>query len=518
MKNIILLILFFISWGCIDDNGNYEYRPVRELQVLGVDNVYLSQDESVTITPKIVVKGDKTETAIENVEFEWKINNKVVSTEPTYTYIADSEGRFYVFLRFVDPLTKVVGTHRFEIEVNSKFNKGLIVLSEDKGKGMLSFIRAKDIGSLDTIVFEGEWKDIYAEFNGGEELKGIPYSVTEHWYYDDYNSVPGELAILSDDGGQVCVQEVNGSSMKRETYIEQEFDGGRLPMNFTPKQIMHTCWDSFILDESGVIYNRRSATNKAFHTGYFSDKVQLWNGQKFSKLIFTKYNNTGAVLAIEIDKQSGKHNYVGITADYNNEHKNLYRVEFVDIDNNVNIDDFKDIQEEIIFSDWRNTGGYKEYGMSVVSRDANRDYFLHCFVLDKPTSTTVEVVNSTKINLTKEHGVSKVVSMCTNKLKNFTYYCDENTIYALDNLHNNKFYEVKKFDKKIVDIADYSLHSDSGFTAYIAVAFEDGTIEIWECSRENQYEFHTRVYVSQANYGNIKDILFKNYNTTFFNR
>lgn len=64
MKNILLLLLLFVLGGCIDDNGNYEYNSVRELKVLDVDHIRLSQGESVTLTPKVIVYKDPTETPI----------------------------------------------------------------------------------------------------------------------------------------------------------------------------------------------------------------------------------------------------------------------------------------------------------------------------------------------------------------------------------------------------------------------------------------------------------------------
>lgn len=415
-------------------------------------------------------------------------------------------------------MTKIVGTFDFDIRVDSKYKTGLVILSEENGKGVLSFIRSKLSYANDSVVYEGEWKDIYAEMNGGEELKGIPCSVVEHWVHNDNNPICGELSILANDGGNKYIEELNGESMKRETYIEQEFDGGQLPLNFAPKEIMQTCWDSFILDESGDVYIRRSTDKSAFHTGYFSDKVKLWNGQKFSKLMFSRYNKINALLALEIDQESGLQNYVGIVSYYNTEYRNLRRLELVTTDNEVDINDFKNIQDEVICSDWRNAGGYYQSGMSVLLKTINGDYVLHCFVLDEAATTSIEVVSSTKINLTKEKGLTNIVGMCTNKEKNYTYYCDDHTIYALDNRHDNKFYDVKRFDKKIVAITDQSLQTNSSFPTSLVIAFEDGTIEIWEFERERPYEFRTKLYASQYTYGNIKDIAVKaGVNTIFLN-
>ena len=350
MKNILFLLFAFVLWGCIEDNGNYDYNPSRDLIVEDVPgNITLTVGESVTLTPKPMVRYDKTKTIIEGVEYEWVLEGEVVSREPSFTYTAQEYGNFEGILRIKDPLTKSMSFWDFRFDVETQYKSGFLVLSEENGKAQLSMIRAKwSRTPSDTIVYEGEWKNVYETENGGESIIGRPLSLTEHWAYDDDMIQLGEVTIVTEVDGKLKIQELNGFNFKRETYIEQEFKDEKLPVNYNPKVIMHTCFDSFLLDESGDVYMRRSSVKNGYHTGYFADNIKLWNGQKFSDLIFTQYEKTSAVLAIEKDAE-GKRNYVGIYSSSFREHDNLTRLELI----GSYADDFKDIQGEVIWSDWR---------------------------------------------------------------------------------------------------------------------------------------------------------------------
>ena len=342
MKNILFLLFAFVLWGCIEDNGNYDYNPSRDLIVEDVPgNITLTVGESVTLTPKPMVRYDKTKTIIEGVEYEWVLEGEVVSREPSFTYTAQEYGNFEGILRIKDPLTKSMSFWDFRFDVETQYKSGFLVLSEENGKAQLSMIRAKwSRTPSDTIVYEGEWKNVYETENGGESIIGRPLSLTEHWAYDDDMIQLGEVTIVTEVDGKLKIQELNGFNFKRETYIEQEFKDEKLPVNYNPKVIMHTCFDSFLLDESGDVYMRRSSVKNGYHTGYFADNIKLWNGQKFSDLIFTQYEKTSAVLAIEKDAE-GKRNYVGIYSSSFREHDNLTRLELI----GSYADDFKAMAE-----------------------------------------------------------------------------------------------------------------------------------------------------------------------------
>ncbi len=517
MKNNILLLFTFIIFGCIEDKGNYEYNPVRDLEIKNLTSITLSVGETVTLIPKVIIRYDKTETALENVEYEWLVEHEVVGREPSLVYTGKEYGSYDCMLRIIDPLTKVVSYMDFEISVISKYNSGILILSEENGQAQLSMIRSKYM--QDTIIYDGEWKNVYSIENDGDKLRGKPIFMQEHWVYSDGGEISlGEITVLTEENGKILVQELNGNTLKRETYIEQEFKDGKVPLNFAPKSVLHTDFDSFILDKSGEVYIRRSSVNTAYHTGYFADNIKLWGGKNFSDLIFTQYNMVNGVLALEINEK-GKRDYVGIYSDYWRQESNLKRLNIIGGYYNNH---FKDLDDEILWCDWRALDDYYTSGMSIVTITQSGDYILHCFDMDQADrrSGKWNVLNSKKINLTKEKGIANLKGMCTNKKMNYTYYWDDYTIYALENWYNTDFFEVKKFDKKIVAVSDYSVWDriwKKRLSALI-IGFEDGSVEIWEIERGDAAKLKNKVYTSKNCFGNIKNIISKvGYCFDFFN-
>lgn len=505
MKQILSVLLAFVFFGCIDDTGNYDYKPSRQLTVTEMSSkIVLTMGETITLSPKVIVKGDEAKKVVENVKLEWFLERKLVSDAASFEYHAMKNGSYDGMLKMTDPHTGAVSVFLFEISVQSKYETGFIILSEENGQSELSFIRSKWLSDPDTIVFEGEWKNIYAIENNGEKLKGKPVSLSEHWANDDYHTVMGEITVMTRDKEKTYVQELNGLSMVRETYLEQEFEGGVVPVGFHPISTMQTCWDSFILDASGLVYMRRSSVKEGYHTGFFSDKVTLYNGQLFTDLIFTQYKKMGAVMAVEKDEKSGKRKYIGIYSGVGGNNNNLLRL-------SVSTDDpghFNDLRDEILCSDWRYAG--RNSGVSVLMKSPAGEYILHCFDSEGSSRRAVFVTQSGRVNVTEEQGITVVKAMCTNKNFNYTYYCDDHTIYFMDNKYNERYGEMRNFDKKIVTIADLSLYNDSRkYSPALAIGFEDGSIEIWQIDRENPDRFDGRVFTSANRYGQIKSIICK---------
>ncbi|MEG0796762.1 MAG: PKD-like family lipoprotein [Odoribacter sp.] len=511
MKRYILFSLLLTIFGCIDDGGNYDYAPTRELQVIEMKSTnILTVGESVILSPKAIVKKDPLKIQIEGVKFEWLINYKVVAETETFTFTAESDGDYYGQLRMTDPLTGAISLFDFSITVKSPFETGYAILSEENGKAQLSFIRAKWLGQPDTIIYEGEYKDIYKQLNEGEDLQGLPISISEHWKYDN-GLQNGELTLLTGNESEVYAQELNGTSLKRETYIQQEFENG-MPAGCRPKQIIHTDWDSFLLDESGDVYIRRSNSLEGFHTGFFSDKIKLWNGRKFERLIFTNYSISNVIFGLERNPETGKNNWVGIYSDYWRADNNLQELAIT----GEHSEDFYDFEDEILFTDTRNDVNWSG-DLSIVYKSKAGEYFLHCINIDRVSRSACRIGESIKINLGKELKITGVNGMCTNKKNNYTYLCDDHTIYWVENYYSEDYGEMKTFEKKISTIATNTRYNGNYGKQLVsmAIAFEDGSVEIWEI-KPNATAFLGRVFTSEHSYGKIKQVLGKIGNSGYF--
>lgn len=495
--------------GCIDDTGNYDYKELRKLEVTNYPyRVVLSPGESHTYAPRLMTKDS---TLIETAEYEWLVNNEVVSNQKAFTFTATKVGEFEILVRIIDPLTNASYLSETSVTVKSIYESGFLILSENGGNSELSMIRAKRIlgdrklGTKDTMIYDGEYANIYQTVMDGEKIAGKPYRIREHWANDDYNSVMGEITVMSEENGKYRAIELNGETMKRETYIEQEFQFNVLPSPFNPKEIIHTVWDSFILNEDEYIYPRRSAQGTAYHTGYFSADVKYLNGRKYSDLLFTYYPTLDAILALEYDSE-GKRNYVGIQISYYSDRKNLIRLPFVLSDENAAY--FTDIQGKLLFSDYRFSGDADGAMSVILYRDGA--YYLHHFGANVFTNQSLEIVENQLLNLTQLQGINQLIGMCTTKKYNYTYYCDEHTLYFCEGEYND-YGTVTSFpDRKIVSLAEQSNSSQSSnIRAHLAIAFDDGSLEIYELNPEDPSKLGKKVFTTTMKLEKIKQIIFK---------
>ena len=507
MKNYMILLACMLSLGsCVDDDGNYDYKPARDLQVKDIEWSYkLTAGESLTLTPKIIERYDKEEKAIEGSKIEWFINDKLVGEGANYTFEAEENGSFKFNMKIEDPVTKSISTFGFTIYVESVYKQGFVVLSEKDNKAALSFIRTKWFHRPDTVQYTDDYLNVFEKHNK-ESLLKEPVLITEN-LKNEYTDQLGEISVLTRDGNKTSLQDLNGESLKRETYIQQEFVGEELPENWHPKQMLHTIWDSFVLNEDGKVYIRRAGSGEAYHTGMYSKDITLWNGKKFDQLIFADYYNTKTLFGLELTPD-GKKQYVGILNDTWNASKNLTRLEV----SGSYADEFKNIEDEILYTDWRR-GDYEENGLSVAQKTPAGNAMLHCFNTGYVgrNSSYVPIDYSWKLDLTKEFGIQEINGLCTHKPRNYTYVASENTIYWVNNdREREQWGEMKTFDKKIVYIRDQSIfQAYSSYKVSLAIGFEDGTIEVWEINYNMPNVFDKKVYTAKNNFGKIKQILYK---------
>ena len=508
MKKYLLLLFSLISFAsCVEDEGNYDYKESRNLTTVGIEQFYkLTVGESQVLTPKIIERYDKNEKEIEGAKIEWFINDEFVTEGPSYTFVAEKNGKYQFNLKIEDPKTKSISTNTFDIRVQSAYIQGFVILSELEGKSALSFLRTKWFNRPDTVVYTDDYLRVFEKHNNQESLLKEPIMITEN-LKNEYTDLCGEIGVLTREGNNYSLQYLNGESLARETHVQQEFEGEELPANWHPKQMLHTIWDSFVLNEDGKVYIRREGSGEAFHTGVFSKDITLWNNNKFERLFFSDYARTDALMAIEVTPE-GKRQYVGIrnkvwSADYN-----LGRI---DISGDYT-DEFTNLKDEILFADWRR-GDYDENGLSVAQKTPADEYVLHCFNTGYVgnRSKTIPVEYSIKINLTKEIGITNVTGLCTSKAKNFTYIADDHSLYAVNNYKEHETWnKMHTFDKKIVSICDQSTFmSYSDYKVALAIGFEDGSIEVWEINDEMPNIFNKKVYTSKNTFGKIKQILYK---------
>lgn len=141
IKYLFILLLIASLSACYEDKGNYDYREINELEILGISERYdLDLDDILTITPQL-------EGTLYNnparFTFQWKIDGRVVSEEAGLDMVINlvpglRKGRYMI----KDKATGVVTYKDFSINVSSSTAGDLyMILSKSKGKAEMSYLR-----------------------------------------------------------------------------------------------------------------------------------------------------------------------------------------------------------------------------------------------------------------------------------------------------------------------------------------------------------------------------------------
>lgn len=539
---IFSFVAFFALTGCFEDKGNYEYKKFPDLSVALVKgtNTKIVQGESLKM---VLEMRNLPEGYVSEFTYEWYrwFNGvrEVVGTGDTYIFEAEKVGKFKFGYTATDVKTGAVYFSYDAIYVNPIFQRGFVILAEEEERTDMHFVVAsliqgnKDTYSNDTIIYTKEFTSIYKTMVD-DPIIGKPIRITEHWGYEMPSEL-GELSVETQVGSDRKIIEVNGSTMERETYIEQEFIGGEVPTNFKPKKIIQAPWDSFIINEDGRVFNRRSASNKAFHLGYYDAKIPWGNKANIENIFMTHFISCDLFLAIEKDIETGKRNYVAVYEGGSNLGRSGLRVP-----QRLNSDlKYNDLKDEIIFDDYFKN--IDDYGMNaLITKNSSNQLILNILTYEWKNFEGVyylsfiepEVEENEKdqlyntINLTQKFGINSLNGMFT--IKTYTadkivYMYDDHNLYYYDFMKNT-FKTVHSFSNKVITAATSNSmisRDDDDFTKFeieslsLAFGFDDGSFEVYELdvdmvNRVDKFDkLGKLVYENKANFGKIKQILYK---------
>lgn len=119
--------------------------------------------------------------------------------------------------------------------------------------------------------------------------------------FGQVETVYDELVVMQDRW-----VELNGNTLEREVYTEDEFYGDLPVGGFKPVEAAMSYSAKFIRDENGYIYMHTKPVANDFHAGAYMS-IPLWNYTKFSALYPVqkfKDRNMDAVLALREEDNS----------------------------------------------------------------------------------------------------------------------------------------------------------------------------------------------------------------------
>lgn len=515
-KIIIVALLSLFLTACFTDKGNYSYTKTKEINVKCKQGKYIVvSGEEVVLEPLLKYSGNDTN-PVPEVTYEWVLNNEVVSTEKNFKYKAGNKLELLTgYLKVRDVKTGEQYSGSFKISVESAYKTGYTILHENEdGVGEISFIRGivVDKNNNDSVIYTNEYANIYELANGRPMLENH-VSITEHSVSSENYSAYTEITLITEGGN--FIEDINGGSFARETKLQDEFVNELLPDNFSPKQVVHTPWDSYLISKDNLMYARRASDGELFHTGRYNAKFTFNDDTKYSDILPTFVPRSNALLAIEYDAE-GKRNYTAIICETYDPDDNGAIVPIIADEGNVKLlNDFKDVKYEILASDYILYGHDKDGLIAqslLVKKDGN--YCLHNMVLRSNSNASYSAIKSSFVELDKIVGKKPVLGMATIKMKDLVIFYDENNVYVYDWEKNNTtilFTSTKKISALALHSkirGYYSTSSGQSESASFAIGYETGEVEIYELKR-NLTEIEKLIFASKNKYGKIKQIMYK---------
>lgn len=212
MERSLLYILgglVLLITACARDKGNYDYMELPDPVIEGLDTSYtVITGDSLTITPKITLASGKSDYSC-----HWKINvpEKAMSldydSKELRIVFGLSSGRYAAELAVVDNTNGMKYFYEFNINCQTEFTRGAVVLTTSGGRAEITFI--KPDGAIRADIYQA----INQEELQGEAMQLVP--VQNQFYLNRLSS----YWITYTNGGVL----VNADNLQRIRTLKENF-------------------------------------------------------------------------------------------------------------------------------------------------------------------------------------------------------------------------------------------------------------------------------------------------------
>lgn len=297
--------------GCLDDNNNYDYKQINEVQGGAYNFENIKDDYSVMEGDELILAPTfkfTIDDVTPDVNYEWYVDRKLQAdeTDATYTFKADKSGTHQVTFVITDNKSGVQFAKSTFIKVRSVYQRGWVILSDEGGRSVLHFIvpttqryqamYGGETFTRDSLVYHVVKRDVVP--NLGFNPKGLMNNVGEMDYSGEYGiELYDELVVKQDRW-----VELNGNTLEREVYTDEEFHG-EIPADFSPVEAAMTYSSKALLDKNGLIYWGKKADVTDFHANLYMS-VGLNYNTRFSRLFQAyRFNTFGTNVMLALTKE-----------------------------------------------------------------------------------------------------------------------------------------------------------------------------------------------------------------------
>ena len=236
-KALLFIGLCFALFAVSCSNKTEDELPDATIErVEGIEKQYQIQlNDTLKITPNVRF----TEGNADKATYEWSIDNKVVSREATLKMPCDKLGTFYAYLKV--SLNGSADIKEFQVLVSSSYDRGLLLLTDNNGKAMLTFKRLDEMSVPASM-------NIFARNNPSLALGSTPLSIC--WTGEgitnpnNINDFSNGLEVLVSSANPTKVFVLDASTMKVKTEVKYNGEGTFQPNYiFVPYGGQNMLWD-----------------------------------------------------------------------------------------------------------------------------------------------------------------------------------------------------------------------------------------------------------------------------------
>ena len=274
--HILFCLSFLLIFGCLEDEGNYDYEDIKEPKWYTDQpiSVYATEHDMMKLRGREAFRWETDSVQREKeVRYEWRLNDVVISTEADIDLPADS------VIKWAN-MTELCGAGKYlrgsftviDKEYETHFMKLVsffitpyrgagdwFVLVEKENQGECYFV--KRTYNRDEAKDEFELQDSFGDVNGmsiSGKPKFLGYTRTAK------NVGPmGSITIMTDEVGY----EVDAATFELRSDMKDLFEGGA-PADFAPIARVDA-WEAdrgtglctFLANEDGKLYRRQLSKN-----------------------------------------------------------------------------------------------------------------------------------------------------------------------------------------------------------------------------------------------------------------
>lgn len=537
--------------GCLDDDNNYDYKPVNDLQggPYNIGNfayeysVFSGQELKLEPTFKFTI-----DSIHPDVSYEWYVNHQLLPEEtgPTYTFKSDKSGAYEVTFAVLDNKSGVKFAKSTYVKVRSIYQRGWAILSDDNGRSVLHFIIPDTYKyevtydgttfTRDSLVYHEVRRDVVP--NLGTNPVGLLNNIGDMDYYGEYGiDVYDELVVKQD-----IWAELNGNTLEREVYTYQEFgDESDVPEDFSPVEAAMTYSAKAVRDKNGLIYWENKGDVTDFHAGFYTS-VGLNNNTVFSRL-FEAYKFNSSYMNVFLALTKEDNSFVGILdMGYANNGTTITENSSRTSGNMFTIAEeegnhFSNIEKEVVdalpapYDYGQDITGASAYWVALLKDDANR-YDLWNFMLQgnrRGTGVDCEDFYETSLGVISDYrdmavfGNKRYVVIADgNQLYYYQYGWDDWTgiEYKGDLMPLGESLPAAVKSLSSIDIENNTYVQKYPANGHLGVALENGDFYIFDiketkdeetgtCSAVNMKQVFPNETATDNHFGKIVDVVYK---------